>query len=174
MAFAEEHVPSVAAVVKRARVSRNTFYEYFDDLEHVRAASEQRGRARLVVALQAVEQRARTPVERWRELSRAWLAWLLDFPAEARLATASTPTGLSSAGRELEAALMRSFALIHGSGLDADSDDALRVRAAAAAAEVLGRSLIAEQLTESAVGPNAAQRERFERALVDVAVRLLR
>jgi len=131
--FAQGPARTVAAVAKVARVSRNTFYEYFDDLEHARAGAALRARQRLEVALGEAQRRARTPVERWRELAQAWFEWVLEFPAEARLLVVGEARGLSVAGRELEAALTRSLVLMRVSGLSTPAPDAVRVTAVAAA-----------------------------------------
>jgi AcrR family transcriptional regulator len=172
--FAQTAGPTVAAIAKVARVSRNTFYEYFDDLEHARSGAAQRARHRLDVALGEAQMRARTPVERWRELARAWFGWAVEFPAEARLVLGSDVRGLSEAGRALEGALTRSLGLMRASGLTAPSPDAVRVTAVSAAGEVLARSLIADAMADADAGQSAPQRQGLERAFVDVAVRLLR
>ncbi len=174
LVFARTEAPTVAAVAAAARVSRNTFYEYFDDLEHARAGASLRARKRLEVALGDAQRRTRTPVERWRELAQAWFGWVLEFPAESRLVVGAEVRGLSEAGRELQAAFTRSLALMHASGLNTPTPDAVRVTAAAAAGEVLARGLIVETLTTSDARPAAPERSRLERALVDIAVRLLR
>lgn len=171
--FAGERPPTVAAVAKVARVSRNTFYEYFDDIEHARAAAALRAHQRLEATFKGA-QLSRTPVERWRELTRAWFGWVLASPAEARLLTASDVGGLSPAGCELEAAFTRSLSLVRASGLNAPSADAVRVTAVAAAGEVLARALAAEELAAADVNGHAPELQRRESALVDIAVRLLR
>jgi AcrR family transcriptional regulator len=173
LAFAQGGVPSVAAVAKLARVSRNTFYEYFDDVEHARAAAALRARQRLEAALGEAQRRARTPVERWRELTQAWFGWALVFPAEARLVLTGEAQGLSEAGRELEGAFTRSLGFMRASGLNTPTPDAVRVTAVAAAGEVLARSLIVEAASADDAS-SAGPRQRLERALVDIAVRLLR
>lgn len=77
---------NVGNVVELAGIGRNTFYEYFDDLEH--ALVELKGRAlrdfapRVALAMQA----ARTPLERIRALARVWAENLLENPAQAKLA----------------------------------------------------------------------------------------
>ncbi len=174
--FVMGSAPTVAAVAKAARVSRNTFYEYFDDLEHVRAAGELRAQRRLQAALGVAERRARTPVERWREIIRAWLDWVLEFPAESQLILTVKTGGMSAAGHELEIAFSRALAIARASGLGGASQDATatRVMAAAAAAEVLARSLIAERMSTTDEVPTARERQILERSLVDIAVRLLR
>jgi len=78
------------------------------------------------------------------------------------------------AGRELEAALTRSLVLMRVSGLSTPAPDAVRVTAVAAAGEVLARSLIEETLATAEASQSTSPRQRLERALVDIAVRLLR
>ena len=94
---------TIGSVVKLAGVSRNTFYEYFDDLPHARVAAEQRAEQRLLVQLRAAEAQTRTPVERWRALGHAWMMWVTTGPAEAFLCLDRVRSGLSVAGRALEA-----------------------------------------------------------------------
>lgn len=166
-----EHVPTIASVVRRAGVSRNTFYEYFDDLEHAVTAAEQRALAQLVKSLRAAEARSRTPVERWRALAGAWFEWMSAAPADAALCLKSA-AGLSNAGRAFEAALTRSLATLRAAGIPMRTQDDLRVTATAAAAETFARSL--SERADLGEAHGASERARIERALVDVAVRLLR
>src|SRR4051812_21174997 len=93
ISLAKEPAPSVAHVVKLARVSRNTFYEYFDDLAHARTAVAQRSQQRLEQQLRVAEQRTRTPVERWRALVHAFLEWVSSAPAEALLCLQGSADG---------------------------------------------------------------------------------
>jgi len=173
LALARDDAPTVATVVKLAGVSRNTFYEYFDDLEHARAAAERRAEQELERTLRSAEAQTRTPVERWRSLAHAWIEWLSHGPAGARLVLRDASSGLSAAGRLLEAALVRSLATLRASGV-AGEHDVLRVTAVAAAGEAYARRLSASLLTENGPVPAARELERIERSLVDVAVRLLR
>lgn len=167
---------TIASVVKLAGVSRNTFYEYFDDLPHARTAAEQRGEHRLQARLRAAEEQTRTPVERWRALSRAWMSWVAAAPAEAFLCLDRVRGGLSGAGRALEAACSRSFEMLRASGIRAQDPDGARVTAFAATGEVMARRFVAEWLREAPpdLTRSERERERMERALADVAVRLLR
>jgi AcrR family transcriptional regulator len=166
--------PTIGSVVTLAGVSRNTFYEYFDDLAHARAAAEQRAEHRLVMRLRAAEGQTRTPVERWRALSHAWMAWVTAAPADALLCLDRVRSGLSAAGRTFEAACARSLETLRSSGIRAQ-DPGARVTAVAAAGEVMARRFVAEW---SSAAPNPpgldAERERMERTLTDVAARLLR
>jgi AcrR family transcriptional regulator len=174
LVFAGSEAATVAAVAKVARVSRNTFYEYFDDLEHARTAAALRARQRLDAALADAQRRARTPVERWRELAQAWFGWVLESPAESRLIVGGEVRGLSEAGHELQAAFTRSLGLMRASGLNTPTPDPVRVIAVAAAGEVLARGLIVETLNTADASSSTPQRPMLERALVDIAVRLLR
>jgi len=167
---------TIASVVKLAGVSRNTFYEYFDDLPHARTAAEQRGEHRLQLRLRAAEEQTRTPVERWRALSHAWMSWVAAAPAEALLCLDRVRAGLSGAGRALEAACARSIEMLRASGIRAQDPDGARVTAFAATGEVFARRFVAEWLREvpRSPTPSERERERIERLLADVAVRLLR
>jgi len=166
---------TIASVVKLAGVSRNTFYEYFDDLPHARAAAEQRAEQRLVVRLRAAEEQTRTPVERWRALSLAWFRWMGAAPADALLCLERVRPGLSRAGRALEAAFARSLETLRASGIRAQDPEGARVMALAATGEVMARRLVVEWANAAAnPGRLERERERMERTLADVAVRLLR
>src|SRR6188768_4079764 len=68
---------SVASVVELAGIGRNTFYEYFDDLEHALAATRSRALREFAARVTSALQVARTPLERVRALARAWTENLL-------------------------------------------------------------------------------------------------
>ncbi len=173
-ALAADAAANVAAVVKLAGVSRNTFYEYFDDLAHARDVVERRAEQRVEQTLRAAEAQTRTPVERWRALVHAWLGWALGAPAEARLILRDPASGLSAAGRLLEAGFARSLATLRASGVGGAEQGALRITAVAAAGEAFARGLAARPPEELHGARAERDRERIERVLVDVAVRLLR
>ena len=174
LAFAREEAPTIASVVKIAGVSRNTFYEYFDDLAHARAAAVERAQRELVRRLRSAEERTRTPVERLRSLTRAWLAWATAAPADAALGLQAGRDGLAPAARELEAAFARASSMLRASGVKAPAHDALRVTVLAAGAEVLVRRLLALGTATDDGEPTRADVERTERTLAEAAVRLLR
>jgi AcrR family transcriptional regulator len=174
-ALAADPSATVAAVVELAGVSRNTFYEYFDDLDNARDAAERRAEQRIEQALRAAEQQTRTPVERWRALTHAWLGWASEQPSGARLILrAAREGGLSAAGRVLETAFARSLATLRASGVSGVDQDALRVTAVAAAGEAFARRLAVPLPVDTDGARAQRERARVERALVDVAVRLLR
>ncbi len=175
LALGRDAQATIGSVVKLAGVSRNTFYEYFDDLANARAAALGRAVHRLSALLKAAEARTRTPVERWRALAHAYLEWLLLAPAEALLCLASARVGLGTAGQELQAAFSRSLSTVRASGVRTQDRDGLLVTAVAAAGEVLGRQIIAERAGSAGDSVRGdRERDRYERAIVDVAVRLLR
>lgn len=173
-AVAQESEPTIATVVKIAGVSRNTFYEYFDDLGHARAAAAQRAEQHLLELLRAAEGATRTPVERWRALSRAWWQWVDAMPFEAALCLDRGRRALSVAGRALEAAFARSRSTLIASGIRAEAEDGLRPMALAAAGEALACAALAAPGGEREGARRVRERERHERHLADLAARLLR
>jgi len=176
LSLARNRDATIADVVRVAGVSRNTFYEYFDDLAHARVAAEQRALHRLTTELRGAELQTRTPVERWRALVHAFMSWVLAAPADALLCLEGVRVGLSIAGSALETAFSRSLSTVRASGVRAQDQDGLRAVALAGAGEALARRVIAERWKDPAVesGRLERERERVERALVDAAVRLLR
>jgi AcrR family transcriptional regulator len=166
--------PTIAALVKLARVSRNTFYEYFDDLEHARHAAMQRANQRLDQALRRAELTARTPVERWRALVHAWFDWIALEPAEARLVLDARASALSEAGSIFQAALGRSIVDLRVFGVRPAGADTTRQVAVAAAGEAFGREWASKWLAAGEQASTARDREPVERALVEIAVRVLR
>lgn len=83
---ASERELSVASVVELAGIGRNTFYEYFDDLEHALLAIKARALRDFASRVEAAMQAARTPLERIRALARVWTENLLENPAQVKLA----------------------------------------------------------------------------------------
>ena len=61
---AAERELSVASVVEIAGIGRNTFYEYFDDLEHALLTIKGRALREFAPRVEAALQVARTPLER--------------------------------------------------------------------------------------------------------------
>lgn len=176
LAVARSAEATIADVVKVAGVSRNTFYEYFDDLAHARAAAVQRAEHRLATLLRGAEEQTRTPVERWRALSHSFMSWVTSAPADALLCLEDVRAGLSGAGRALETAFSRSLSIVRAAGVRAQDQDGLRAVALAAAGEAFARRIIAEQWGNPPPEPARLERERerVERALAEAAVRLLR
>ena len=82
---------SVANVCEVAGIGRNTFYEYFDDLEHALFAIKSRVLSDFAPRVTAAMQLARTPLERMRVLARVWTENLLENPAQVKLALRQRP-----------------------------------------------------------------------------------
>jgi AcrR family transcriptional regulator len=181
VAAVRDEAPVVSAIVKIAGVGRNTFYEYFDDVEHALEAVEAATVRRLDELLRDAEGTARTPVERWRALARAWLGFAEEEPFATLLALAVDASGGStSAGAHvLEAALGRSLETLRLAGVSAPPAGPERVLALSSVGEAFARAVAKAALPrendEPAPAPATAfERDRLERSLVDVAVRLLR
>jgi AcrR family transcriptional regulator len=181
---AREAAPSVASIVECAGVGRNTFYEYFDDVPHALDAAEGVVLRRLEQVLRDAEAASRTPVERWRALARAWLSFAEREPAAMLLTLRidARGEGASSRGASvLDAALVRSLETLRSAGVTAPLAGAERVLAVAAVGEAFARGLARAQIVAKepeTSGPrisnDAWERDRLERSLADVAVRLLR
>src|SRR5688572_25223966 len=131
LAVAHEASPSVASIVRRAGVGRNTFYEYFDDVPHARTAAETAVLRRLEQVIADAERTARTPVERWRALARAWLSFADEEASAMMLVLAidvRAARAMSSGAALLEAALERSLETLRSAGVAAPPAGPERVR----------------------------------------------
>jgi AcrR family transcriptional regulator len=178
-AFALHAAPSVAHVIEIAGVGRGTFYEYFDDVEHARGAAVSAMERAMERALRSAEARSRTPVERFRSLTAAWLELAEEEPAGTLVALrieAGAHATLSPLGVVLQASLTRSLDALTFAGMFRGERDALRTLAVAASAEAFARSVANGALGSERAGAAAPRYDRSaaERALVDVQVRLLR
>jgi len=133
---------TVARVIQRAGVGRSTFYEFFDNPEHLLQQLEDRVLRALAAALEQAFVEARTPLERIRSLTNAWLYGLESHPIEAGVAlrARSGDDLLSAAGKLLQAVLERASRRARLDGLGwFGADDNVSSLAAAAAVEVLSR-----------------------------------
>lgn len=156
---------TVAKIVERAGVSRSTFYEFFDSPEHLLLQLEQRALGELQPALESALSRARTPLERVRSVTRAWLEVIETRATEARVAL--TPSdgadSLSSAGRLLLLTLTRLAQLSRSEGAGWSASDDAYVLAAAAAVETLSRRHL-----------GATPKDDAHQIMTDIIWRLLR
>jgi AcrR family transcriptional regulator len=176
-AFALNATPSVAHVIEIAGVGRGTFYEYFDDVEHARHAAVSAVVRKMEHALRAAEARSRTPVERFRALAADWLSVAESDTAATLVALRAEagPKTLSPLGATFEMALTRSLDALAVSGMSRGVIDPMRTLAVAAAAESFARGVAVYNFSAGdPVATPAFERPVAERALVDVAVRLLR
>jgi AcrR family transcriptional regulator len=131
-------------------VSRTTFYEFFDDPEHLLQQIEQR----VVRALDSAFERAAAvapPRERCGWLLGAWLEQLEARPMDARVALTprSTADLFSPAGKVLHVALGATGDIPPGSAPGARD---ARVLAVAAAVEMLTRQHLAGPALPDALG----------------------
>jgi AcrR family transcriptional regulator len=177
----------LSAVVARARTGRNTFYEYFDDVEHALAAVRARVIARLDGALARALATARTPVERLRVVSRAFFESLSQHPYEAAagLWRERETDALSPIGRTLSLSYTRAMRSTRA----LSTGDELRALSVSAAAEAIFSECVLDPLLRSArerearSEPRDAAKENSAAGaeskapvdlLVDLAVRVLR
>ena len=154
-------------MVELAGIGRNTFYEYFDDLEHALFVITHRTLQNSAQRLTAELQLARTPMERMRGLARIWAEMLLANPAQMKLALraqagASEATQLSILGQHVAALL--------NAELDARSAlpglaDPLRVAVVGALFDTVSRAHLTVRSMTS---------DELQRVLTDWSVRLLR
>ncbi len=157
---------SVARVVEHAGIGRNTFYEYFDNVEHAVTAINARARRELDARSDAALRAARTPLERVRALARAWAESVAASPALTSIALRAQSaerdaTELSVLGRSL--ATMLENETEARSALPGVADR-LRTTAVAAVFDAVTRA----ELARAPVASDLA------RTLADLALRLLR
>jgi AcrR family transcriptional regulator len=158
---------NIANVVELAGIGRNTFYEYFDDIDHALAAINARALRELAKGLDSSMQAARTPLERIRALARAWSEYLFSDPPLVRLALRAQPEALDAAQLS---GLGQHLARVLSAQHEARSAlpglaDALRVRAVAAVFDAVSRAHL---------GPNPMSVEELQSMLADLSLRLLR
>lgn len=158
---------SIASVVELAGIGRNTFYEYFDDVEHALAAVRARSLAELTARVERELSAARTPLERVRALARAWVDHLFESSSLVKLALraqapSSDATQLSVLAQHVARVLNSEVAA--RSALPALADP-VRVATVAAVFETLARAH---------GNVRAFTNEDLQRTLSDLALRLLR
>jgi len=158
---------SVANVVEVAGIGRNTFYEYFDDLEHALLAIRGRALSDFASRVTAAMQQARTPLERIRALARVWTENLLENPSQVKLA-------LRAQAEPIEAtqlsALGQHIASVLNAELEARSAlpglvEPLRVAVVAALFDAVSRAHL---------NVRAMTSDELQRVLADWSLRLLR
>ena len=158
---------SIGNVVELAGIGRNTFYEYFDDIEHALAVIRTRALRDLAARLDASVQAARTPIERIRALARAWSENLFSNPPLVRLALRAQPeaadaTQLSGLGQHLASVLSAQHQA--RSALPGLAET-LKVRAVASVFDAISRAHL---------GPHRMSVEELQTVLADLSLRLLR
>lgn len=154
-------------MVELAGIGRNTFYEYFDDLEHALLAIKGRTLRDFAARAEAALLVARTPLERIRALARVWSENLLENPAQVRLALRAQSelvdaTQLSALGQHLAGVL--SAELEARSALPGLAEP-LRVAVVAALFDAVGRAHLNVRTMSG---------EELQRVLADWSLRVLR
>ncbi len=165
--IASERVLNVANVVHVAGIGRNTFYEYFDDIEHALVSIRARALRDFSQRVHAALQNARTSLDGVRALSRAWTEHLLEAPTLAQIALraqsdAIEPTQLSALAEHVMKVLSSELPIRDGLP---GTNEPLRVRVVAALFDAVGRSHFAVR---------SQPPEELQRVLSELAVRLLR
>lgn len=151
---------TVQDVVQAAGVGRNTFYEYFDGLEHALDYTTQTHAKALRERIMSEVETARTPIARLRELSRAWFDEVERDPAHTALllrlggrsAAAPGAGGRTAGSRPAAAALFASLltsVLGRGPGRDPASHDVALLEYVAFAAEGGARSLLGQDASRT-------------------------
>ena len=128
---------TVQDVVQAAGVGRNTFYEYFDGLEHGLAHATQTVSKLLYERTVSELEASRTPIARLRALSRLWFELLDSEPAPMALLSRPVSEGAMSEGVVLFQALL-SRALLEKTPGAARADEATQLCAALAAVGASG------------------------------------
>jgi AcrR family transcriptional regulator len=158
---------SVAGVVELAGIGRNTFYEFFDDLEHASTAVKKRALSDFAARVADATQTARTPLERMRGLTRAWIENLLENPNYVKLALRAQEERNESMQLSL---LAQHFSSVLNAELEARSAlpglaEPLRVAVVAALFDAVSRAHL---------NVKAMTSQELQRVLVDWSLRLLR
>ncbi|MEI9937019.1 MAG: TetR/AcrR family transcriptional regulator [Pseudomonadota bacterium] len=158
---------SIANVVELAGIGRNTFYEYFDDLEHALIAIKTRALSDFTPRVAAAMQAARTPLERIRALARVWAENLLENPAQVKLALRPQAERIEATQLSV---LGQHIAQVLSAELDARSalpglTEPLRVAVVAALFDAVSRAHL---------NVRAMTSEELQRVLADWSLRLLR
>jgi len=154
---------TVAGVVRRARMGRNSFYRHFSALAPAHAAVRQQARHLIQRSLERAEREARTPLEQLRALGRAWLGTIARHPAHARVLL-DHQRDSNRVAALLAAHLAPVLAAARQVGAVSMAADSLRMDAIAAAWEAVGRACVERR----------ADAETAHSLLVDLAVRAVR
>lgn len=138
---------TVHDVVQAAGVGRNTFYEYFDGLDHALDYAAQTHAKQTHEQLLKLLEAARTPIAKLRELSRAWFDEFERDPAQGALLL-RLPSGSGSAAASVFKSLLGTV-LTEGRSYGATASDLVLVDYAAFAAEGGARELLARGAPKS-------------------------
>jgi AcrR family transcriptional regulator len=169
--------PTTTAIVERAGVGRNTFYEHFDSVDDAVSEVVRDATERTRVALRSAVAEVRTPRERLRALALAWLTELSRSPVlglAVRGAQGSDDDEAGSLIRSLETDLRAALGWAREAGVVGLADDPVRVAALVGAFVATGAQVSAKAGTD---GPDADQTRDVKNAadtLADLVVRAFR
>jgi AcrR family transcriptional regulator len=155
---------TIAGVVRRARMGRNSFYRHFPALAPAHAAVRQQARYLVERSLERAQREARTPLEQLRALGRAWLGAIASHPAHARVLLDHAAPSPNRVAAVLAAHLGPVLAAAQQVGAVSTAADSLRLEAIAGAWEAIGRAFVERR----------ADTQIAHSLLVDLAVRAVR
>lgn len=158
---------SIASVVEAAGIGRNTFYEYFDDLEHALLAIKNRALSEFAARVASALESARTPFERIRALARVWTENLMESPAQAKLA-------LRAQSELAEATQLSVLAQHLTSVLNAEQEARSALPGLAEPLRVSVVAALFDTISRAHFGVRAMTGEELQRLLADWSLRLLR
>jgi AcrR family transcriptional regulator len=164
---AAERELSIANVVELAGIGRNTFYEYFDDIEHALTAIKARVLRELVLRSDAATQAARTPLERVRALTRAWAESVFADPTLARLA-------LRAQSESADATQMSVLAQHVASVLSAQLDSRSALPGITEPAKVAAVAAVFDSISRAHFAARPMSLAELQTILTDLSLRLLR
>ena len=164
---AAERELSVASVVEIAGIGRNTFYEYFDDLEHALLTIKGRALREFAPRVEAALQVARTPLERVRALARVWAENLLQNPAQVKLA-------LRAQAELVEATQLSVLGEYVAGVLGAEVDARTALPGLAEPLRVAVVAALFDAVSRAHLNVSAMTSEELQRVLADWSVRVLR
>jgi AcrR family transcriptional regulator len=164
---ATEREFSVANVVELAGIGRNTFYEYFDDLEHALLAITGRAVHELAERVEAALSSARTPLERIRALARVWTENLLENPAQAKLA-------LRAQAERIEATQLSALGQYLAGVLSAELEARSALPGLAEPLRVAVIAALFDAVSRAHLNVRAMSSEELQRVLTEWSLRVLR
>jgi AcrR family transcriptional regulator len=158
---------TIANVVELAGIGRNTFYEYFDDIEHALSVIKTRALRDLAARLESATPTARTPLERIRTLVRAWSENLFSDPPLVRLA-------LRAQSEIADAAQLSGLARHLAGVLSAQHEARSALPGLADALKVGAVAAVFDAVSRAHFGPHPMSVEELQSVLADLSLRLLR
>ena len=158
---------SVASVIELAGIGRNTFYEYFDDLEHALIAIKSRALRDFEGRVEAAMQTARTPLERIRVLARGWTENLFENPTHVKLA-------LRAQAEQTQACQLSALGQYVAGALSAEVEARSALPGLAEPLRVAVVAALFDTVSRAHYNVRPMTRDELQRVLADWSLRLLR